>query len=281
MPGRRALWMVVLMGIFSSWFGCPKPPPVVVAPPGELLRLGIFYGWPSGFNGASSPEQAAAGLAVYQVVVLGGGLQQPDHGDHQATRAIIAQLRGGGAEVYGYIPLGEATGLTVEQIRQQVSAWHAMGVSGIFYDEAGYDYGNTRQRQNDAIKAAQRKGLRVFANAFDPDHLFSNERVDDNLRGVATALRSGDSYLYESFGLRLGQPEPADDRQHKLAKLQAARKLGVRLLGVTTAGQAGDFDEAAWTQVKALARDGALHGVGFGEWQFAAQDGKMPPRSWP
>ena len=56
---------------FSWLFGCRGKEPDHPPQGGALQRLGIYYGWPSTFNGASSVEQAAAGLGHYQVVVLG------------------------------------------------------------------------------------------------------------------------------------------------------------------------------------------------------------------
>ena len=49
-----------------------------------------------------------------------------------------------------------------------VRRWKALGVHGIFFDEAGYDFGVTRQRPNEAIDGAHPKP-RVFLNAFDSD----------------------------------------------------------------------------------------------------------------
>ena len=270
------------MLISLSWlFGCRGTKPEHPPQGGPLQRLGIYYGWPSAFNGATSLSQAAAGLASYQVVVLGHGLQQPDHGDHANTRAVIGQLGAGGVPVYGYIPLGTASGLDQAAIKQQIVDWKAMGVAGIFYDEAGYDFGNTRQRQNAAFKAAHGQKLRVFANAFDPNDLFASERCEQNPGGAKTKLRAGDSYLYESFGLVRGQPEEEGFRQSKVAKLRAARELGVLLYGVTTSPSAGYFQQQAWEQVLGLARACKLHGLGWGEFNFAAGDNLMPPRPWP
>ena len=266
---------------FSWLFGCREPKPEHPPQGGALQRLGIYYGWPSGFDGASSVEQAAAGLGHYPVVVLGHGLQKPDHGDHANTRAIIEALGAGGTQVYGYIPLGAASGLDPKAIKQQVQAWKGMGVAGIFYDEAGYDFGNTRQRQNAAFTAAHRQKLKVFANAFDPDDLFALGSSPQNPGGAKTKLRAGDSYLYESFGLVRGKAEEEGFRRAKVKKLEAARKLGVLLHGVTTSPSAGYFHEQDWQWVLGLALTCKLHSLGWGEFNFAAGDGVMPPRPWP
>jgi hypothetical protein len=286
---RETVMVVFIMSFLSSLFGCrrtqqkaPNGPRQGQTENKALKRLGIFYGWPSAFDGAKGPEAAAAKLGRYQVVVLGGGLEQAEHGDHENTRTIIGSLRKAGVEVFGYIPLGASTGLDKSQIKRRVKAWKAMEVDGVFYDEAGHDYGNTRERQNSAFKIAHRQGLKVFANAWDPDDLFSTKKnPPHNASGAGSELKAGDCYLYESFGLVEGKPEREDDREVKMRKLEPARKKGVRIFGVTTSPSAGFFDAGAWGKVVAEARRLGLSGVGWGEHQFAAPDNKMPDRPFP
>ena len=241
-----------------------------------LRRLQIFYGWPSGFDGATSPRLAAEKLARYDAVVLGGGLELPKHGDHAGARQVIDGI-GKRALVFGYIPLGHQTGLKQAQIAARLDAWKAMGVRGIFFDEAGYDYGNTRQRQNAAIVAAHGRGLVVFANAHDPADLFQSKKHETfNPSGTAIRLRAGDHYLYESFGLRLGQAEGADERERKLGQLASARKLGVHIWGVTTVRVNGPVDQATWQKVVELAREAKLYGLGYGAYEYGATLKQIP-----
>lgn len=237
-----------------------------------LQRLGVFYGWPSLINRAGSIARAAAQLSRYNTLVLGGGLQDPSHADHAKTCEIVAQLSQ--TEVYGYLSLAPARSGSLAQLRQQVQAWKAVGVVGIFFDEAGFDFGNTRERQNAAFAIVHAEGLRVFANAHNPADLFA-QTTD----GLGTTLRAGDSYLYESFAVAHGTIENATVRSQKLARLADARRLGVRIFGVTTAPSRNYFDGAAWRQAQLLADAHALDGLGWGEFQFAATDSRMPLRT--
>ncbi len=267
--------MVLLVSIFSSLFGCRGGKGARPDAPARLQWLGIYYGWPSGAGGARSVEEAAARLGSFEVLVLGGGLERPQHGDHERTRAILTRLEG--VEVFGYIPLGQATGLDEKAIAASILAWKAMGVRGIFFDEAGYDFGNTRARQRAAFAAAHREGLKVFANAFQPDDLFADGRdAQHNPRGEKAGLAAGDAYLYESFGVRLGEPEPEEEREAKLGRLAPARKLGVRLYGITTATSAEPPPRPLWDGVVAAARRAGLTGIGWGTREFGAQDGRLP-----
>ena len=117
--------LLVALASLLSLFGCRRAArrndPESRAPQ-KLQRLCIFYGWPSAFDGARSPDEAAAKLGRYQVVVVGGGLEQAEHGDHAATRQIIDQLREAGTEVYGYVALGATTGYTTSQIKKRIKA---------------------------------------------------------------------------------------------------------------------------------------------------------------
>lgn len=271
-----AAMLIAMMGLW----GCRTPKPSAPDPP--LARLAIYYGWPSAFDGARSPEEAAARIAAgFDVLVLGAGLESPAHPDHERTRQIVQQV-GGRVEVYGYVPLGRPSGLDEQGIAERVAAWAVLGVRGVFFDEAGYDFGNTRARQNAAVEAAHRRGLRAFLNAHDPDDVFGARRhPEHNPRGLRSALRAGDLYLYESFALRLGAPEPEEERRAKLEQLGAARRLGVRLFGVTTAAQPGSFGEETWRRVVLEARRAGLDGLGWGEHQYAATDNRMPARPFP
>jgi hypothetical protein len=160
-------------------------------------------------------------------------------------------------------------------IEEKTAAWKTMQVSGIFFDEAGYDYGNDRARQNAAIHAAHARGLRVFINAWKPQDLF-----DSTSSGSVPliALKSGDAHLYESFGVMLGKAEAVTAQQVKLSSLAAARQRGIRIFGVTTSHQAGLFDKALWTKTITAALEGHLTGLGWGELHFSAADNRLPWR---
>lgn len=258
------------LGLFASLFGCRTPRGRAGAEHREAPRsLAIYYGWPSVAGGARSIAEATAKLAPYDRVVLGAGLERREHPDHASTRAIIAGLRRGPGEVYGYLALGAATGLDGAALASRAQRWLELGVHGILLDEAGHDFGTTRARQNLALEAVHRAGLAAFVNAFDPADLLAG--------APAAALRPGDSYLYESFGLRLGEPEPEAERAAKLGKLEAARRRGLRLYGVSTSRAASDLTAERWSELHRLAREARLEGVGWGTPGFGAGDGRLPP----
>lgn len=156
-------------------------------------KLAIYYGYPSLVNGAAGNLAAAtAHFASFDVVVLGDGLEHPAHPDHANTAQIIADLVNGGTEVYGYVDMGVSTqNLSIATAQQFVDEWDAIGVTGIFWDDAGYDYGVDRPRQVTLIDYTHAQGLKAFVNAWVPDDIFAFD-------GVATPMQADDWYLAES-----------------------------------------------------------------------------------
>ena len=261
-------------------------------------RLAIYYGIPSLVNGAGGDiERAAHVFASYDVVVLGDGLQYdspratgPSAGpvEHERTLAIIRRLAAlqPAVRLFGYVPLGDTQGLSSAALADGVRRWRDMGIHGIFLDEAGYDFGVTRTRQNEMVELIHGAGLRVFANAFNPDDVLGTDVVPLNARGggnplgVSTRLGPGDLLLLESFVVRLGDVEPAEwffERSRRAAA--HSRRTGVGVMTVTTARPGGAFDaslcELAWWGTVLWSFDG----FGWGEPYFAAPSSQLPLRT--
>jgi hypothetical protein len=243
-------------------------------------RLAIYYGIPSLVNGAAGDiDRAAATFAAYDVVVFGEGLQyevalhgRPVGGpvERQRTAAILRRLASlrPSTQVFGYVPLGNTAGLAMPVVTDAVRRWKALGVHGIFFDEAGYDFGVTRQRQNEAIDSARAEGLRVFLNAFDSDDVLADQpRLGEN-----------DMYLLESFLVRNGELEDIDRWHERARKADAhSRATGIRVWTVTTTA-APAFD----ARLCALAWWGTVlwgfEGFGWGEPAFSAPTSMLPRR---
>lgn len=265
------------------------------------LRLAIYYGYPSLVNGSGgNVERAAATFARYDVIVLGDGLQFSDvqprrrprgvgADEHRKTRAIINRLRSrpeAQPEIYGYVDLGSTQALPMPEIHARARMWRELGATGIFLDEAGYDFGVTRRRQNEAVEAIRGLGMRAFLNAFNPDDVFSPEPVPlnraggGNPEGHASQLGAQDAFLLESFQVRLGEPDP-----WTAATARTARALGyreqfkTRVFGVTTttaatAARAADLLAYAWWSAVLW----GLDGFGWGEPDFSGPSSELPAR---
>lgn len=167
------------------------------------FKLLIYYGYPSTVNGIPTLSGIAQALSEYDVIVLGSGLEDPSHPDHNNTLNIISQVHTyrPSTLIFGYIDLGVSTSnYSLAQMQTYTSQWKAMGVNGIFWDDAGYDFYTTRARQNAMILYARNLGLITFMNSFRPEDVFSST-IDPlfNPTGAASVMSANDWFLLESF----------------------------------------------------------------------------------
>ncbi len=200
---------------------------VEITPLTSPHRLAIYYGWPSYMNGAGGNiTQALTIFTRFDVIVFGDGIEHPSHGDYTNTVAINDELRNSNIEVYGYIDLGVTTqNLDSVTISTYIDEWITAGASGIFFDDAGEDYGVTRLRLTSAVAYAHSQGLNVFVNAWNPDDVLSG----------ATPLRAGDWYLAESHPVSNGQCPGLNEWWDKSHQLSAYRnQTGVRIATIST-----------------------------------------------
>jgi hypothetical protein len=255
-----------------------------VAPP---RRLAIYYGYPSLVEGAAGDVARAIRIfAMYDDIVFGDGLElgreSPDAGlraEHARLTQLVPGLRAtaGTPALWGYVDLGRSQQLTQDAIVRRIDAWKALGVDGIFFDEAGRDFGVTPERRTAAVRASHERNLSVFMNAFDPNDLFegwSARRLPD-----PGALGARDALLIESFAVREGVRQTGEATAKRATDALAWRaRTGVKVLATTTA--VGPFDAEAfafaWRQAAAL----GLDGIGWGEPHFSA-DSRLPWRDRP
>jgi hypothetical protein len=253
-------------------------------------RLAIYYGIPSLVNGVQGDTaRAAAVFGEYDTVVFGDGLEFPDvvpgrkpagagPVERRKTADIIRLVSASGRKtvVYGYIDLGSSQDLPQREIERRISLWREMGVAGIFFDEAGYDFGVSRARQNAAVDAVHAAGLRVFMNAFNPDDVFLPSD------GMPHRLQPGDGFLLESFVIRNGTADADPAWSDRAARAIAyARPARIEVHGTTTtdartAFSPGSLAYAWWT---ALAY--GLDGFGWGEASFSGPTSTLPWRPRP
>jgi uncharacterized repeat protein (TIGR01451 family) len=269
-------------------------------------KLAIYYGFPSLINGAEGdPLAATEQFRLYDLVVFGDGLQLPDcnevadgmqgvncHLDHTNTVAIINQLKTppNDTSIYGYIPIGVTNlpagqaPLPIQEIKERVDAWREMGVAGVFLDQAGCDFGVTRQRQNEVLDYVHGKGLNVFIDAWDPDDVFS-PALDSicNPNALETRLGSNDFFLHESFQIEESKyQDPAFWMSKSDKALEYKNQYGTRMATVTTVSKdvpnfdQDKFDYAWWSTL--------LYGfdaMGWGELYFSASDSNLSYRPRP
>lgn len=271
------------------------------------VRLAIYYGYPSLVNEARGDvAKAASVFSAYDVVVLGDGLEfadvkqgrypEGDPGEHLKSMQIIAavQKRSPTTRFYGYIclgeipwPKGQQTVLSLQLLQERIELWKQMGVSGIFLDEAGYDYAAvTRERQNFAVRTIHELGLSAFMNAYFIDHLFS---PDDNLphsagtgknpKHLAALLDRRDLFLLESFQVKSGAYESIDAAQSRIDRaLGYRRQFGSKVFATTTTTVQEPFNGEKFNYAWWTARLYGLDGFSWGEPEFSALNNLLPDR---
>ena len=203
-------------------------------------RLLVYYGYPIAYKDIWDVDSVVNEISNnYDIYVVGGGYQVPSHEAYATTVQIISALRARGVLVYGYVPIGQNTsGLTVPQMQTSVDQWVTIGVDGIFLDEFGFDYANTRSRQISIVDYVHGKGLPYCANAwvyedvaFDSlsqltfptnDWRYTNFQTY-NPSDLSLSRNPGDSYLIENF--LFDNSGPVADAQSRIVGILAAKQV--------------------------------------------------------
>lgn len=240
-------------------------------------RLAVYYGYPSLINGAAGQlDRSVATFGAYDVVVLGDGLEfaskaqgpGPGTAEHDFTIRLIERLHASPKQtrVYGYVDLGRSQQLSKVELTKRIGLWADMKADGIFFDEAGFDFGVRRERQNDAVSATHARGLSAFLNAFQPSDVFEsavvplNSAGGGNPSGIAPVIGRQDAVLLESFAVRLGVPVPAADLLSRTrAALAGRRQRGTKVYGIATGADTTDGATASpygWWSAALLGIDG-------------------------
>lgn len=242
-----------------------------------LKPLLVYYGRPIAYKGLWDTTAIISEIAAnYSVWVVGDTYGDPSHGEYAATTAIVSGVRSSGVKVYGYVPIGQNTsGLSLAQMQARVDQWDTVGVDGIFLDEFGFDYGNTRTRQKDIVDYVHGKNLPVCANAWTAEDFMCDNvselpwssgdwRYQNFVAGNATNLAltrtAGDSYLIENFGFDNTGPGDVFEVQERCeltAALAASKGVALWALAVLPESSPGDLDETLLGHLGTLENVGA------------------------
>lgn len=168
----------------------------------------IYYGYPNSFNSASNGwnnENVAIDMAHYDVVILGNGVANPVHPDYSNTQTITARLKTIKPDmiIFGYVTANQS----LANFQTAVNEWDTLQVHGIFIDEAGYDFGVSRDDLNARIQHVRSKTYAVISmvNSWNMDHIIGTENDPSypnttyNPDLHASLLDDRDYYLLESF----------------------------------------------------------------------------------
>jgi len=123
-------------------------------------------------------------------------------GELSYSSKVVADAIKNSTKLFGYVNLGpnnpedpQISWVTsdINDIKGKIDNLKAAGWYGVFIDQFGFDWNETRARQNEIVDYAHGKGLVVMANSWFPADTF------DVSEGTPTHLNSNDYYLIESF----------------------------------------------------------------------------------
>jgi len=152
-------------------------------------------------------EKVAIDMAKYDICVFGNGVADPGHPDYANAQIIIARLKAIKPDmmIFGYASANQILG----DFQTKVNQWEVLEIDGIFIDEAGYDYGVTRDVLNAEITHIRSKTYATicFVNSWNMDHIigivddpsYPNTTFNPDLH--ISLLDSRDFYLLESFSV--------------------------------------------------------------------------------
>lgn len=174
-----------------------------------MKNMCLYYGKPDTINNVNDALKAGAIFANYDIMVLNGLQMDPLHSWHSACVQTVAEARrlNPELEVFGYIHSHDsetAGNLTAAEVRERVIQWRDLvGATGIFFDAFGYDYEVTRVRQNELVGIAKSENMRIIANSWMPDYVFSNQNItlgsfQGNPSLLPCQLDENDYYLFEN-----------------------------------------------------------------------------------
>jgi hypothetical protein len=258
-------------------------------------RAIFFYGYPSLVNGAQGNVALASQVfASYEIIVLGDGVEFPTmvqnrqpigvgRVEYDRSKRIIASVLSHKpqAEIFGYVCLGDTQGLPMRILQHRVGMWKELGVTGIFLDEAGYDWPRvTRSRQNTIIRFVHSLGMSAFLNAYQPGTLTSVAALSaENPLRETSALTSRDLILLESFPIKHGvYVAPTELRSRLEQALNIRKEFSIRIVALSTTLEGDLFREEQLEYACWNAWMFDLDGFAWGEPNFSS-DNILPERS--
>ncbi|MDZ7900565.1 MAG: hypothetical protein U5N85_21380 [Arcicella sp.] len=165
-------------------------------------KLLIYYGIPSGINGATTTSQAASHFSQYDYVVWGNLIDIASHQNYLQSKQVFDLIKSNNNSIkmfgYLYIGLGNPTLTEVPDanLLSRIQSIKNYGFDGVLFDLCGTSDGCTAQRLRTAVNFAHSIGLSVIGNTGDPIEILhpSKETPQQNSPFLPT-----DFYLYESF----------------------------------------------------------------------------------
>lgn len=197
----------------------------------------VYLGSPTNINSAASTDDAVAEFLRYNYIVLGNGVEQATHPEHDATVDIISQVRASrDVQIYGFIDCSTTTSnLTISQLQVNIKLWVDMGVTGIYCGNFGFEKGVSRDRQNQILDSIHQYNITAVLQAANPDQVFSDAYDETmNPNWIVPNIVEGDFFHYEKFAVDTSATNPYTDIVSTISMLKKLHQyrvsLGIRIL---------------------------------------------------
>lgn len=169
----------------------------------KLMPTAFIYSSLSNINNSKDPFYSMQVLKEFPFIIT----MRPDEMSYKSKR--VAEYIKAKTKLFGYVNLGpdnptairsEWRQADLNKVKTEIDSIAAAGWYGVFIDQFGYDWNETRERQNIIVDYIHSKGMKVMANSWFVDDSLGN-KVDKiaNPKGLPTHLNSNDWYLVESF----------------------------------------------------------------------------------
>lgn len=240
---------------------------------GELSSTVFMYSDISNIDNTQDPYYGMGALKDFKNVII----EKPRHMSYNAKRVVDYVKED--SNVFGYINLGpnnpsaskrDWKSSNLDKLKSDIDEIADAGWYGVFIDQFGYDWGETRLRQNEVIDYAHKRGLSVMANAWNSsDALGSDVNSKANPDGLETHLNSNDWFLVESFYTD-GNSYRADHNyiDKHLKTKEFSEKTGVNVTSLSYKRNCNDWNESI-TETDIRNSYILAHTLGFKSWSFS------------
>lgn len=250
---------------------------------GAMDDLLVFYGYLNSFNSSVNAWNNDAVVtdigSKYQIAVFGDGVADPNHPDYANASYIINKLKTDypGIEIYGYVTANQA----LQTFQSKASQWDTIGATGIFLDEYGYDFGVTRQQQNERLLFVKQMNFatKAMVNCWNVNHAlgilddpaFPNATFNPSLD--ASLLDAADSYMLESFVWNWSIPGYWG-LDHEIDRIDRARlakaSYPINLVSITIIDESDPNAQMIFDRTYKFAHMGKLDAAGSADLNYGA-----------
>jgi hypothetical protein len=169
----------------------------------KLTPTAFVYSSLSNINNSHDPFYSMSALKEFPYIIT----MRPDQMSYKSKR--VAEVIKANTKIFGYVNLGPNNPTAskdqwqqadLNAVKLEIDSIANSGWYGVFVDQFGYDWNETRERQNIVVDYIHSKGLVCMVNAWFVDDVFG-AKVDaiTNPNGIESHLNNRDWYLLESF----------------------------------------------------------------------------------